>query len=442
VRKYSLLKKEAYKVAGSIALGVLLLFPLLGFAIDESVRRLVDMETLRNATASRSNKPIPLEHYEIPLKIIKQDISERMPPKVRDALIFTKDGEEYVRWILNPEDTKFRFALRRFLQKNKIRADRKKHFTAYQTASRSYIVEDPFNGAQFSLKVSTNNTGGMWKDKKQTAVDTREVRMINDYLYEVGRKMPFENFVLMDEPAAFQIDEIDQGMLVRVLGDLPEKKKYYVPGFSAVNHNAGIELARINGSLNPKEFWNTHYNKPLARALGELAAKTGITYDSPHSQNFLVELDENNRPTGRIVLRDLGDSNLVGDVFEAHGKENIVKAWDASAVRKRSFKSHIGIFHGTPLPGWMDEGDFTQWGKDFFAEYNKEYARITGLSMESLPTYIEVNGRYLASHYDLKGEEWEKYLNNIREGKMERAAKVIPWRAAARCQEEFAKVSP
>lgn len=399
------------------------------------------METLRNATASRSNKPVQIEHYEIPLRVLKADLAERLPADIKDSLVFKKNGEEYVRWILNPEDTKFRFALRRFLQKHKIPAARQKYFTAYQTASRSYIVEDPNNGAQFSLKVSTNNTGGMWKDKKQTAEDTHEVRMINDYLHEVDRKMPFENFVLMDEPAAFQIDEIDQGMLVRVLGELPEKKRYYMPGFSAVNHNAGIEIARVNGSINPKDFWNTHYNKALARALAELSAKTGITYDSPHSQNFLVELDEKNKPTGRIVLRDLGDSNLVSEIVEAHGRKDLVKTWAPSSVRRASFKAHIGIFHGTPLPGWMDEADFTAWGKDFFEEYNREYSRVTGIPVESLPTYIDSSNRYLLTYFDNKGDYWEKHLNNLREGKALEPIREIPWRAAARCQAEFAKVS-
>ena len=117
-----------------------------------------------------------------------------------------------------------------------------------------------------------------------------------------------DNFIYLDEPAVFGIKALDQGMIIRMLGELPSRGKHYIPGFSVLHEEEGKHIAKLNGSDDPAEFWKEHYIKPLGRGIAELFAMTGLAYDSPHSQNFLVELDNNFKPTGKIVFRDLGDS--------------------------------------------------------------------------------------------------------------------------------------
>ncbi|MGE3262799.1 MAG: ferric iron reductase [Bacteriovoracia bacterium] len=382
------------------------------FALTPEVKQLVRHETKSNGVSVRAEVKIALRHFEIPVDEVALDISERLPPEVRESLLFTKNGRQYLRWLINPEDRKWYREVKAYLKKKNLDNKEYKYFDGYQTASRSYIVEDPKSHAEFSLKVSTDTTGGHWKDKKQTAQDAIDVRRSTDFVVDLGRKEPFRNFVLLDEPAAFTLPSIDQGVIVRTLYDLPDSQKYYLPGFSAVHTQAGEEIAKLNGATNVAAFWEEHYVKPLARSLAELAARAGIAYDSPHSQNFLVELDADFRPTGKIVLRDLGDIFLTPELTVAAGGERVVKRWPEKNITRRRISAGVGILHGNVFPSWLDEAGYDKWGKTFFQEYEKELTRITGVS--SFFGEYKKNLRYFSKAYYVDGSEWQKYITRVK----------------------------
>lgn len=272
------------------------------WALDPTVKALVnyeinfnsprERESASSSSALRTTAPIPIEDYEIPLDLLQADIADRIPPELMHSLVFEKNGIKYVRWLINPEDQSFFHEVESFLKIHGISTERHTYFTAYRTASRSLILEDPATGFQFSAKVSTDSAGGPWPLKRGTISGAMQTRFAADHVNIMASQKPFYNFVVLDEPAMFGMKEIDQSMQVRSLGALPKRKNIYVPGFAVLNDDLGARLAKLNGSTNPAEYWNEHYNKPLGKALGEFAARTGIVYDSAHSQNFLVEFDE------------------------------------------------------------------------------------------------------------------------------------------------------
>jgi hypothetical protein len=380
------------------------------FAINPEVRKYLYYETKGNAAADRSNAKVLIKHFEIPLEIIEKDFSDRFPSEIRESLIFEKNGEKYVRWIINPEDTKWKSELTEYLQKKGLSTTEHQYFDAYQTASRSYVLHDPKSEATFSLKVSTNKTGGNWTDKKQTMADSFETRIATDYIQKIHRLNPFKNFKMLDEPAAFGIKEIDQGMMIRSLNELPQGKFIYLPGFTAVHDKIGEEIAHLNGYEDPAKFWNENYNKPLARSLAELSAKAGVTYDSPHSQNFLIELDHNLRPTGKIIFKDMGDIYLNKRMVKAFGGEKLIKAFPDENIYDNKIRAAVGILHGNSFPSWLSDEQYSQWGDDFYKEFDQELMRQTGVAREDIPTNWDRQGLYFSKSVETDSKAWNSYI--------------------------------
>jgi hypothetical protein len=425
-------------------LSILLLLSVANsFAISPEVQKYLYYETKGNAAAKRDTKKIMIKHLEIPLKVMETDFSVRFLEEIKSSLIFEKNGEKYVRWIINPEDTKWKNELIQFLKGKKLSTKEFEYFEAYQTASRSYVIHDPNTKATFSLKVSTNVTGGSWRDKKQTMADSFETRTATDYIQKIHKNTPFENFKMLDEPAAFGIKEIDQGMMVRSLHELPKGDFIYLPGFSAVHEKIGKEIAKTNGATDVAKFWNEHYNKPLARSLAELAAKAGVSYDSPHSQNFLIELDRNLRPTGKLILKDMGDIYLNEKMVKAFGGEKLINAFPDENKFASTIKAKVGILHGNTVPSWLTDKQYVQWGDDFYKEYDKELTKITGTSISELPKKWErqffPQNMYFNKEIETDSDGWKKYIakmaRSLRAGEQKSVNEKL-----VECNRSFARI--
>ncbi len=198
-----------------------------GFALGadkkpaDAVQQLVEWETRSNGASLRSNEKIALTHFEIPLEKVTADIAESMDPKVYRSLVFERDNRKFVRWVINPEDTKWYLEVAAYLKSKGIDATPQHYFTGYLTSSRSLIVVDPVSGATFSAKASTNNTGGNWTDKKQEFDDAIQARRSSDMVSDVQRKLRFDHMILLEEPGMFGIEGVDQAVLIRSLSDLP-----------------------------------------------------------------------------------------------------------------------------------------------------------------------------------------------------------------------------
>lgn len=380
--------------------------------ISKNAQQLVTWETKANAVANRSNEAIDMLHYEIPLRVLQKDIDSTLESSISDSVVFEKNGEKYVRWIINPEDTKWHLELKAFLDKNNLDSNTYKFFKGYQTASRSMIIVNPDNGATYSMKVSTNKTGGNWTDKKQTWVDAQQVRRMNAWIGEVMSNMKTETLVIMDEPLAMGIKEIDQGMIMRSLNDVPKDEHFYMPGFSVLHGKEGARIAKLNGAKNVAEFWDKHYNQPLARAMAEFFAYTGAWYDSPHSQNFLVELDKKMRPTGRIVMRDLGDTYLLADFANNTKFKHLLPLWEDGNVHIGKVNSAVGLLHGNQPPEWLNAEEYEKYGKNFYSAFEQKFSEMSNIPVEELrqtPMFVN-NFSYVGKTYPTTSASWKKYL--------------------------------
>ncbi len=99
----------------------------------------------------------------------------------------------------------------------------------------------------------------------------------------------------------------ETGFLVRDLRPLADGH-YYLPGLSLPW--CGRAIAALHGE--PFEtFWGRHYAAAVGRAKAQLLARYGLQYETPNPQNLLLQLDAKLRPTGQVLLRDVGDANSV-----------------------------------------------------------------------------------------------------------------------------------
>lgn len=389
-------------------------------AVNGSVAKLINYETLSNAAGARSNALVKLPHVEIPLELVGVDFAKRIDLRIADSLIFNSNNKKYVRWILNPEDTKWSDVLiAHFKEKHNLVLDRKYYFNGYMTASRSYIAQDPINGSQFSVKSSTNSTGGNWKDKKQPIGEAIDSRLMSDFLYSQNKLRKFQHFTFLDEPAILSVHDLDQAVVIRDLGELKrsDSKFFYLPGFSALHETTGKLIAAKNGSNDPYKFWTENYVKVAGRALGELAARSGLQFDSPHSQNFLIELDLNFKPTGRLVLRDMADLYIDKNFFLAlEGPESpTLSKFTQKGNILKYIAAGFGPLHGNTYPSWISAENYNKW-KDIFVEnFERTFKDISGFDLKNLQVKSYQSGEYFSSSYDLtKSPHFVSYFEKLK----------------------------
>lgn len=394
------------------------------FALSEAARKLVEFETQSNAVSKRSKNAIAIEHFEIPLESVEMLFSVYSDREALQSLTFTKNGKTYVRWLINPEDTKWHLEVSKFLESQGLDTTRYQYYRAYQSASRSYLIEDPVTGHEFFAKVSTDKTGGNWRDKRQEWKDAADVHQSAVHVQQAIARYQPRYFKYLDESLVFGLKNIDQGMVVRSLGGLGQSGNLYLPGFSALHEQTGRLIALKNGSVRPAHFWETHYVKPLARALAEFFVMTGLAYDSPHSQNFLVELDGNLRPTGKIVLRDTGDVYVTKPYTEAMGS-NFAEIFPKEQS-KGAIPASVGLLHGNTKPRWVSEDIYNRWGARFFDEYQKTMSRLTGIPQATIikhsasygtvinaPLNVGRNGDYIGQTLNIRSDAWGEFLHKL-----------------------------
>lgn len=349
----------------------------------DAALQLVRWETRSNATVEQPAEPFAkLEYFEVPLDLAEEFTGHSVPEEVREALTVTKpDGRRYLRWILHPEDVKYAEELEAFLKARGVKAIRASGgLTGYSTASRSLVVVGE-NGHAFSVKVGLDEAPGNFKkDKGHTAGDAQSAVLLDQYIRKTTEKNPLVHAVVLAEPLAWGLKDRDHSlaMSVRSLSALEKGAGdiYYLPGFSALHDATGRDIAKQNGSENPAEFWQKHYAEPLGRALGELAAKTGVVYDSPHSQNFLVELKKVGDkfiPTGRIVLRDLGDSYLIEAIASRHKKDFSARTFPTK--NSGLLPVSVGFIQGGHAPPWLPRDAKRGWDASFFAEFETSFLK-------------------------------------------------------------------
>ena len=159
-----------------------------------------------------------------------------------------------------------------------------------------------------------------------------------------------------------------------------------------------------------------------------MAATFGFTFNSPHSQNFLVELDENFKPTGKIILRDIGDLEVSRELMDQLGKKDIYKMFNPFFRTRKGFSMKMALIHGTKKPEWMSKDEYKKWGIEFFQTFEETFSSITGVDRSSLgPKTLKLGGSILPNggkidfdgaswfikEYKLKGDKWTQWKEHL-----------------------------
>lgn len=341
--------------------------------LADSVRQLLEWENHFNQMSNPNTRKAPrifkLQHFEVPLSLVNTiennifDKKSYADPLIKSAIErINERGEKVVCWPINPEDRSYYSKLAKFLVKNKIDPEKikKTRFYGMLMASQSLMVLDPETKKVWSVDVSTDNSGGNQKDRKVDHKQSMKARLASDHVRNVAKKVTYFFMKPLYDTLAYSIEKIDQSFIVR---EYPEEfisgNVYYLPNFSIINNKEGKRVAEINQSKNPAVFWRQNFNIPLSRATAEMSIYHGLGTSNNSSEQYLLELNRDLIPTGKIVIRDLGDSLLFEDYFSKKiivGNKELLSHWPSDSIHEK-LRSQFTLFRSQWAPSWIFDKD-------------------------------------------------------------------------------------
>jgi hypothetical protein len=313
--------------------------PILNPCLNDFVK----WETTFNHAERKSPTPILLKHYEVPLKLLVENSNPNLTTytATRQALVHVVNGEEFVRFVINPTDQYQHKVIEKVLAENNLDSTPVSFFWGWPTASRSYVVQDPVSKFVFSLKTSTRDPGGEFTNKRLHTKEVNTMRATSDYAQAYLLGAGFKYLVLQEEAVGFYHQGKDIGILARSLGELLPCTKKYLPMFSAYYPGIVNDVPMPEGQT---QFLLRYVYGNFGRAAAEFMAILGLTVTSAHTQNFLLELNLDGVPTGRIVFRDFADGNVYKDFALAAG------ALSYAVSRAQSYHADTGKFRVIFIP--------------------------------------------------------------------------------------------
>jgi len=178
------------------------------------------------------------------------------------------------------------------------------------TSSRTLVVCPERGEPVFSVKLPTDHPHPDFEQPEKT-----HLREEAEDAIRAAALIRRVDAILGEDPGLRVVGEAitvlvpgtDYGFVVRDLRALQDGS-FYLPALSIPW--VGRQIASLHGEPFAS-FWGRHYAEPVGRAKAKLLARYGLQYETPNPQNVLIQLDPALRPTGAIVLRDLGDVNSV-----------------------------------------------------------------------------------------------------------------------------------
>lgn len=196
---------------------------------------------------------------------------------------------------------------------------------AYYTASRSIALGGKFRG--LTVKLGTDRPHGPkgqhQPGKADTADDVRSALLHTAHLKRMDTELGKDPEFLMLPEVMTVSDKVSKvGYVVRDVRAM-DSGHYYLPALSIPY--VGREIAKLNGE-NFESFWQKNYAELLGRAKARMLLRYGLQMETPNSQNMLIQLDRNLKPTGRIFFRDISDALYVDVVGRGLGFEKEIQA--------------------------------------------------------------------------------------------------------------------
>lgn len=294
------------------------------FAYSPKTLQLVEMDAVKQwlyweqqsnfAIFRKSGEPFPVPIVKIPRDSVKITYGDNAPTSLKNLI---DNGGAEVNWFKHPYNTDGNVP----------------HFfdtvsgssvVTYFTASRSLALN--LGKDVFTIKMGTDRPHGPEGQYQPAKASTREDILdgINrmEYIDAVNRKVGTDPSLILAKEVAFVADRaIGEGYLFRDISFMNDGN-YYLPALSIPY--AGREIAKHNRS-NPDFFWKKHYAQLLGAAKAKLLLRYGLQMETPNSQNMLIQLDRNLKPTGKIVFRDISDTMLVEGFARELGAEAVLQ---------------------------------------------------------------------------------------------------------------------
>lgn len=258
---------------------------------------------------------------------------------------------------------------------------------ARSTASRSIVIWNKSGKRAFSIKSPTDypHRTEHQPSKYDTIDDLKAGVYRSEYLQRMDAKLGKDSKMDM-LPEIFAAAPIKgsapaingNGYIVRELTPLLDGH-YYLPAFSIPSE--GTKIAQLNG-VAFDAFWGENYAAALGRAKAKLLVRYGLQMETPNCQNMLIQLDRQMRPTGKIVFRDVSDSQPVAPIARAIGQQSLL-AQDA----QRGFKIDQALNPMTRNSLWRLDEDpvhkvsrktIDEWASAHDDAYVKEAMRLMG----------------------------------------------------------------
>lgn len=324
----------------------------------------------------KSQKPIAVPTALVYKDQVNVTFSSFANADVKNFVLTSSD--QIIRWYNHPYNTDKRVP---FSQRSS------GSIQAYFTASRSLSLVS--ENSVYTIKTGTNYPHGpkgeYQPEKAKTQEDILDGIERMKYIRNVEQRIGRDPMLMIAKEVAFVSEKKSgDGYLLRDMSFLKDGH-YYLPALSIPY--AGREIAHLNGEI-PEIFWKKHYGETLGRAKAKLLLRYGLQMETPNSQNMLIQLDKNLRPTGVIVFRDVSDTHLIRSLAMALGEDyQYQKDYEMGVENKSMIKPYWSN------SSWrMDEAKelsyspetLKQWGEAHDNAYKQEVEMTTGIDLSNV----------------------------------------------------------
>ncbi len=354
-------------------------------------------QTSNQARWAKPTQSVQLDY----VNINANDIFIRSESYTPENILSYFKSESAVRWIKHPLNTSQEVP---YLSQNP-----EGQKTAFYSASRSMFTK--ITGALFSFKLPTNHP------HPKSIAQPEKADLNNDSIISMRRSKHIREYdeVFERDSSLYVLTEVisvaskmGNAFSVRDLRPLQDGN-YYLPAFSIPY--AGREIAKINNA-DFNNFWQIHFGSALGRAKAQLLIRYGLQMKTPNAQNWLVQLDKYLKPTGRIFMRDVADSNYVEFIARHNGSEK-----QLNEDKKSGYSTSDNLIPNWENSAWqMDEGGISRqvlsnWG----SEHNQAYIKTI---REAFNITTELYSVVMLAHYLKNNPEASVLIKKYRDNKI------------------------
>lgn len=347
------------------------------------------------------------------LKVIESKISSQKIPFDSVTLTYANDASAAIKKLLSSDDGKTANWFSHPYNTSEVVPyfdGRKKTdgptLIAQHNASRTVTIE--IDGDLMGLKLPTDHPfgsdGATQESKASMQEDVLLARKRSEVVEKIDRELGQDDTLTILKYAAVVKDKKSgNGFVLRDLRPMQDGS-YYLPAHQIPS--IGKEIAKKN-NVDFVEFWGKNW----AERLGEVQAKTliryGIESEATNPQNYLIQLDNNFRPTGKIFYRDITDSNFNGSVARAIGlseyvtfdEQNKIPVSSALVGWERNY-SLTWLFEKNPS-GFDTQNITPAWRQQHIQSYIKTIVKLLDLDSKTQWTYEKLSN-FLSSDEGLK----------------------------------------